>query len=390
MATPTSLPTATGPTRLAALEGRPILGYVGPNWFASVMGTGIVAVAAATLPDTLPGLLDAATVVWVLAALLLVVVSGATAGHWIHHPDVARSHLAHPTMGHFYGAVPMALLTVGAGAVLVGDRVIGATPALVLDLVLWSVGTVLGLLTAVVVPLRAFASGPAAPDAAFGGWLMPVVPPMVSAATLGLLLPHVPAGQPRLTLLLLGYALFGITLLASLVVIALIWGRLVHHGIGAAAAVPTLWIVLGPLGQSVTAAQHLGAAAPGILPAPYGTGLEAAGLAYGVPVWGFAMLWLAVVAVITLRTARSGLPFSLTWWSFTFPVGTVVTGTSALAVTTGAVVLQVAAGVLFVGLVAAWTVVATRTAAGAWSGRLLCPPAQVSSADPVGARLVGP
>ena len=41
-----------------------------------------------------------------------------------------------------------------------------------------------------------------APSAAFGGWLMPVVPPMVSASTGALLVPHAAAGQPRLTLLL--------------------------------------------------------------------------------------------------------------------------------------------------------------------------------------------
>ena len=40
---------------------------IGPNWFAAVMGTGIVAIAAATLPLHLPGLRVFATVVWALA-----------------------------------------------------------------------------------------------------------------------------------------------------------------------------------------------------------------------------------------------------------------------------------------------------------------------------------
>lgn len=39
-------------------------GQFGPNWFASVMGTGIVANAAALLPLHSPVLLTAATVVW--------------------------------------------------------------------------------------------------------------------------------------------------------------------------------------------------------------------------------------------------------------------------------------------------------------------------------------
>lgn len=377
---PTSDPTpAPPPARgfLARLEGAPALGHVGPNWYASVMGTGIVAVALAGLPFDLPLALPVATVVWVLAAALLVVVTLATVGHAWRHPETARGHLDDPVMSHFYGAPAMALMTVGAGALLVGHRVVGPGPALALAAVLWVVGTVLGLATAVVVPYRAITRHDVGEDSAFGGWLMPVVPPMVSAATGAALVPHLPAGQPRETLLLLCYAFFGLTLLASLVVITAIWSRLVRFGPGAAGGVPTLWIVLGPLGQSVTAAHHLGSVAPGVLREPYASVFEAGALVYGVPVWGFAMLWLALAALLTLRTARApgtGLPFSLTWWSFTFPVGTVVTGTSGLARVTGLVVLDVATGALLGLLVVGWGVVLVRTARGVHSGSLLLPP----------------
>jgi len=187
--------------------------------------------------------------------------------------------------------------------------------------------------------LHGFATGvwvQAAPDAAFGGWLMPVVPPMVSAATGALLVPHLPAGQLRLTLLLACYAMFGLSLIASLVVITQLWRRLVRYSVGPAAMVPTLWIVLGPLGQSITAANLLGEVAHLALPAPYSTAFAAFGVVYGVPVWGFAALWAGLATALTVRAGRHQLPFGLTWWSFTFPVGTCVTGTSDLALHTGA------------------------------------------------------
>jgi len=69
--------------------------------------------------------------------------------------------------------------------------------------------------------------------------------------------------------------------------------------------VPTLWIVLGPLGQSVTAAGALGAAATGVLQAPYAPGAAVFALLYGIPVWGFAMMWLVLAAAITVRAART-------------------------------------------------------------------------------------
>ena len=41
-------------------------------------------------------------------------------------------------MVQFYGAPPMALLTVGAGALLLGLGLIGAHAAIIIDAVLWS------------------------------------------------------------------------------------------------------------------------------------------------------------------------------------------------------------------------------------------------------------
>lgn len=365
---------------LAALDGRPALGHIGPNWYASVMGTGIVANAAATLPIQTPMLPDVAVSVWLLATALLVLVTAATITHWRRHPGAARSHLDHPVMSHFYGAPAMALLTVGAGAVLLGRPILGAA-AVPVGAVLWSAGTLLGLLTAVAVPVRSFTSHRYQPDAVFGGWLMPVVPPMVSAATGALLIPHLPAGEAQITLLFACYALFGMSLFAGLIIITLLWNRLVQHKIGPAPMVPTLWIALGVLGQSVTAAHNLGQQAANVLPAPYGPVFDAIGLGFGVPVWGFALLWLGIAATVTWRVARdspTGLPFTLTWWSFTFPLGTVVTGTSGLAATTGLRLFAIIAVILYAGLVAAWVAVTIRTARGAWRGDLLLPPAPAS------------
>jgi tellurite resistance protein TehA-like permease len=225
----------------------------------------------------------------------------------------------------------------------------------------------------VVVPYLMFTRSRMQAGAAFGGWLMPVVPPMVSASTGALLVPHLPGGQVRLALLLGCYAMFGISVLASLIVITLIWSRLVQHGTGPARLVPTLWIVLGPLGQSVTAANLLGAVAPDALPAPYATALRVFGVLYGVPVWGFALLWAAIAAAITLRAARRHLPFSLTWWSFTFPVGTCVTATSTLAQQTGSAMFRVLAVVWYTALVLAWLIVAGRTVHGSAKGALFLP-----------------
>ncbi|GAB3919828.1 C4-dicarboxylate ABC transporter [Microlunatus endophyticus] len=351
-----------------------------PNWFAAVMGTGIVANSSVLLPLSIPGVADIALVIWIWAAVLLFTLIIATVAHWLLHPGVARGHHTHPVFSHFYGAVPMAFLTVGSGALVVGRRLIGLQPALAVDTVLWTLGTIGGLVTACAIPYlqftreRAGADRSAAPPQAFGGWLMPIVPPMVSATTGAQLLGYLPAGQARLTLYICCAAMFGLTLFASLPVIMMIWSRLAHHDLGPAAMVPTLWIVLGPLGQSITAAGLLGSEAKLVVPADLARALYAAGLGYGILTLGFALLWTGIAAAITLRTARRGLPFSLTWWSFTFPIGTCVTGLSGLATHTGSALLVGLAVIYFAALVIAWATVTVRTVHGSIiRGTLLAP-----------------
>jgi C4-dicarboxylate transporter/malic acid transport protein len=351
-----------------------VLGNLGPNWFASVMGTGIVATAAATLPIQVPGLHAFARVVWVLAGVLLAVLSIAVVAHWVRHPTVARSHAHNPQMAHFYGAAPMALLTVGAGALLVGRDLIGERAAVDLDWVLWSAGTLGGLFTAMSIPYLMFTQLNVEPDAAFGGWLMPIVPPMVSAATGALLIPHLPPGSGRATLLYGCYAMFGLSLFASIIVITMVWSRLAHFGTSGTSRVPTLFIVLGPLGQSITAAGLLGTNAALAVSPHNAAGMDIFAILFGVPTWGFAVLWIAMASALTVRTARRGMAFALTWWSLTFPVGTFVTGTTQLAVHTGLPAFRVAALVAYIGLLGAWGLVAVRTARGGLRGNLFLPP----------------
>jgi C4-dicarboxylate transporter/malic acid transport protein len=376
----------TGPRPAAAHEPpspRRILGelehpgdvfrHLGPNWYASIMGTGIVANATTLLPVHTAALHAFALGVWVLAATLLVGLALATAVHWLLYTETARGHHRDPAMAPFYGAPPMAMLTVGAGALLVGRDLTGLSAAITIDEILWTLGTLTGLASTILIPYLMFTHLDLEPKDTLATWLMPIVPPMVSAATGAGLIAHLPAGQDRLALLLACYAMFGISLLISLIIITLLWGRLTYDGIGPARTVPTLWIVLGPLGQSITAVGLLGNAAHAAIPEPYSTLMQAASVLYGIPVWGFAIIWLLLAATITLRTARRHLPFSLTWWSFTFPVGTLVTGTSQLALHTHANFLTWASVSLYALLIGAWLTAATRTAHGSLHGRLFLP-----------------
>ncbi len=332
---------------------------VTPNWFAMVMGTSILATGAATLPVSSPALDALAWTAWGLATLLFVGATAATITHYLDDRQAIRRYLDDPGMAYFFGAQAMGLLAYGAATLVVAQPLLGQQVAVGIDAVLWVLGTMLGLATAVGVPVLAFTRHRVAPDAASGAWLMPVVPPMVSAATGAMLLPYVD-GELARTLALACYAMFGLSGLAAIMVISSVWNRLSHHQVGAAAAVPTLWIVLGPLGQSITAVGILADNAGSPLGIDSHT-LLMFSLLYGVPVMGFALMWLAIALVITLRTTRRGLPFTLAWWAFTFPVGTCVTGASQLAKHTDSSAMTGLAVLLYALLAAGWATAAIGT-----------------------------
>ncbi|MEU6376366.1 TDT family transporter [Streptomyces sp. NPDC046909] len=354
--------------------------HLGPNWYATVMGTAIVATAGAGLPVSVPGLRPVLTGVWALSLALLVTLLCARALHWAHHRDQARAHLLDPAMAPFYGCLSMALLAVGGGALTLGADWIGTRTAVALDAVLFGAGTAIGLAAAVAVPYLMAVRHRIEPSQATPVWLLPLVAPMVSAALGPLLVPHLPAGQARETLLLACVALFGVSLLATLLMLPLVFGRLITGGPLPLVLTPTLFLVLGPLGQSTTAVNNFADVAPGVVPTPYSGGFGVLAVLYGVPVMGFALLWLALAVAHVVRARREGMGFAMTWWAFTFPVGTCVTGAEGLARHTGLTAFQGLAVVLYVVLVAAWTTVALHTVRGLLSGALLAGPRPVAAA----------
>ncbi|WP_416483855.1 TDT family transporter [Streptomyces sp. CL12] len=349
--------------------------HLGPNWYASVMGTAAVGTAGTALPTDLPGALHTLlAAVWALSLLMLVTLLAARTLHWIHHRDQARAHLLDSAMAPFYGCLSMALLAVGGGALTAGHDWLGTPAAVALDTVLYTTGTAIGLWAAVAVPYLMSVRHRIEPSQASPVWLLPLVAPMVSAALGPLLVPHLPAGQPRATLLLACLAMFGLSLFATLLMLPLVLGRLITSGPLPLALTPTLFLVLGPLGQSTTALGSIANAAPGVVPAAYAHGLAVFSVLYGVPVMGFALMWLALSVAHLVRARRQGMGFAMTWWGATFPVGTCVTGAAALTRHTSLTAFQALSVALYVLLVAAWLAAASGTVRGLLNGELLAAP----------------
>ncbi|MBC2643442.1 MULTISPECIES: TDT family transporter [unclassified Rhodococcus (in: high G+C Gram-positive bacteria)] len=321
-----------------------------PNWFAAVMGTGIVAVVAAAFPAGVPVARTVAEIFWLIAVTLLAGLTTALARHWIVRRDDALADARSHTMFPFYGAVAMAVLTVGAATGSAGHELLGGV-AVAVAAILWTIGTALGLVTFAVMARRLTRPHQVAPAPS---WLMPVVPPMVSAATGSALVRHLAEGAPRIALLMLCYALFALALSAALTVAAVVGSHLVRNGLPDLPLVPTLWIPLGVIGQSVAAINLLGGASGQ-------TWLHSVGVVYGTTVGALGVVTLATLVTVTVGAFRRGLTFAPSWWSFTFPVGTCALGANSLGVALDSVVVVGAGVTLWCALLLIWGTVAVNT-----------------------------
>ncbi|WP_061962262.1 hypothetical protein [Demequina flava] len=330
------------------------------QWFTAVMGTAIVATSTGALPFKSTLLWVLGDVFWIASVLLLIAATTHMIWQYSHERGLLRDELHDPARAPFFGALAMAPLAVGGATLAVGPRFLGADAAVALDQTLWVIGTALAITVAIGIPALQFTSHRVDLTSASPAWMLPVVAPMVSAATGAMMVDRLDNPVAAQGLAFFCLAMFGASLIAAGLVTATLWWKLSHHQHADASTVPALWIVLGPLGQSVTAITMLAVHAPEVLGVA-GDAIVPASVLFGVPVMGFALLWLGISATVALRVAGRQLPYSMTWWSFTFPVGTCVTGASGLAAVTGAAIFGWLALGLFALLLAGWAASAIGT-----------------------------
>ena len=343
-----------------------------PGWFAAVMGTGIVGVAAYLNPGGQAELRHIAHVVGVAFVLLAWVLAVAIAvpylARLVRYRDAALADLRHPVIGALYATLPAALLVLAVATAAVGGSVLPAHTVVVIVGVLAAIGAPLAFAIGVLFSYVLFSSDGVPGDTVNGGWFIPPVVAIIIPLTFIPLLPHLSTGTGRL-LLVLGYATFGIGLLLFLLIAAMLFARLVSHPLPPAPLAPSLWIGLGPIGVGTIALLRLAAAGHPF----WGTGaaaVQTVSQLAAATLWGLGLWWLAIAALLLIRYLRhGGLPFSVGLWAFTFPLGAYTVATLLLARTWHTTALEWMGAVLFLALVAFWVVVSTRTARAIHSGQ---------------------
>jgi tellurite resistance protein TehA-like permease len=318
---------------------RRVIEKAGPGWFTSVMGTGILGVDLVASPIADRHLDIVGAVVWALAAIVLAVIVVLLALRAAVAPAGLAATLRDPAVAQLWGAPPMASFTVAVGLMRIAAPHGGGELAIGLAQVLFVAGAFGGLFTAFYVPYLMMTKMEIDSDHALATWLLPVVPPVVADVPAALLLPTFPAALQS-SILAFAYAMLGLGVALAALIVAVFFSRLLFAKLPTGSLAPSMWIVIGPLGQSIAAASALGAAAVVVWPA-FGRGLETTALAYGV----------------------------------------LTAGTDALYAETGAALFGISAAALLILLAAAWALVATKTSRSAIHA-LVAPPAAASETSP--------
>lgn len=354
---------------------REVIRQFTPNWFTVTMGTGVLALVL--VQTRLAPLRPVAEGLWLLNILLFALCVALYGARWLMFPGQARRIFGHPIASMFLGAIPMGLATIVNGLMTFGPAHWGQAAYAVAE-ALWMLDAVLAVACGLGIPLMMFTRQTHDLPQMTALWLLPVVAAEVAAVTAGLLAPHLATGQAQLQMLVIGYVLWALSVPLALSLLAILLLRLALHKLPRAEMAVSSWLAVGPLGTGALGLLVLGADASAAFAsaglAEVGEAALGLGVIGGLLLWAYGLWWLALAILATLRQLRLGLPFNLGWWGFTFPLGVFTLATQKLGAVLHMPLFDGIGAVLAVTLAVLWTIVAARTAVGAYEGRLFHSP----------------
>jgi tellurite resistance protein TehA-like permease len=236
-------------------------------------------------------------------------------------------------------------------------------------------------------------------------WLLPIVSSIVAAASGGVVASEIMPFFPSLarSTVLVSYVIWGTGVPLACFVMALWLYRTAVHGVPAPAALPSVFLPLGPCGQGSFGIILLGRtirqlayvhdigmtiAAPGAIDAVsifrVADAVYAGGLVTGMVLWGLGLCWYILASAMILDHLRKDhtffhhSKFSVGLWALTFPLGVFATATNILATELDSPAFKVIGAFLSVQVMLHWIYVSVMTLYKVWNGTVFVAPELVS------------
>lgn len=351
-----------------------VIKHFSPAWFAMVMGTGGLANVMYALEKIFPTANIISIFLWLLNSLLFVLLLFPWIIRWFAYKEQVMGDLKHPLTSNFFVTMPAGCLILGSNFLLIGQAYFSQLFLSYLGLVLYIIGAVLALTFAVIGLYNLVSMQELGPDPINFAWLMMpvvnIVVPLLGNLLVKMLAPLSLNAAKLINLIDIMF--YGIGIVLFFIMATIVFNRLIMHRLPPAMAVPTFWVLLGPIGVGTISLLGLADAAEAL-----GILASVDGVKYlGLILWGFGLWAFLFTLSITIRYLKvGGIPFTLSWWAFIFP-------TSAYTLATLTVYdymkIEFVLGyglILALLLIIMWIVTFARTLLGSLNGKLFSPPA---------------
>ena len=308
-----------------------------PSWFAVNMGTGIISILIYIAPYQFSGQHIIAAIFYFLNILLFLLFLSLSIARYTLYPWIWNRMLLHNAQSLFLGTFPMGLATIINATVLIAVPVCGNW-AIILSWVLWWIDVVVSVMTCFGLPMIMFQLHEISLDKMTAGWLLPIVPTVVAAASGGVVASVLSPENAFITLLV-SYALWGVGICLSFLIMAIYIHRLAVHKLPSSEVIVSAFLPLGPLGQGAFGILKIADVGRHVFPVVGFTGIAGAGdIVYVFStiicllLWGLGLWWLVhgiSSVIIRVRTA-GGLKYNMGFWGFIFPLGVYTAATMQL------------------------------------------------------------
>ncbi|KAF2658868.1 C4-dicarboxylate transporter/malic acid transport protein-like protein [Lophiostoma macrostomum CBS 122681] len=348
-----------------------------PSWFAITMGTGIVSILLHALSNVYPGhqsLLNVLSIVFfALNVLLFSAILVLSILRYVLYPATWGLLLQHPVQSLFLGTLPMGFATIVNMFTLVcvpswGGRAAQAAWAM------WWVDSIVSVACCLGLPFQMMTKHKNKHETMTATWLLPVVAPIVSAASGAVVASALPNSQHALWTVIISYVQWGMGVPLALVVTVIYFRRLAVHELPSQEVIVSVFLPLGPMGQGGYAIMALGSQAMRIFPETKtlhtlaGDVLYVLGFGVAIIMWGFGLVWL-FFAIASI--SRSKFPFNMGWWGFTFPVGVFAMSTLTLGQELPSALFRILGTVLAICVMLLWLLVAAGTVKNLLFGNMI-------------------